>query len=376
MKSVFIYSQELGRFDFGYDHPYKPERAIKTYELCSRYGVLNYPWMQVVRPQPIDSKALSSFHDVHYLELLREASLGKVSVEMLSHGLGTEDNPILPGIYEWSLMTVGGTVLGADLIARGEVDAAFNPLGGFHHARKAQAEGFCYINDVAVAGLDLLNRGLRVAFIDIDAHHCNGVQEAFYGDDRLLVVSLHESGETLYPGSGKETEIGESKGVGFTVNVPLAPETDDEVYIETFCEVVPPLVQAFQPDILVAEIGADSQISDPLTHLRLTNNGYQEAVRILTNLCSRILALGGGGYDIYRTARCWTLAWSVLNGVKPEDEFAGLVGGMMFGPEHEVGSLHDRPHPTLGPAKEKARLQARRAVAFIKKEVFPIHGIA
>lgn len=375
MKSAFIYSQELSRFDFGYDHPYKPERAIKTYELCKRYGVLDHPWMEIVEPQPVNPEALGSFHDERYLQLLSEASVGKVSVEMLSYGLGTDDNPILPGIYEWSLMTVGGTFLGADRIARGDIDVAFNPLGGFHHARRDRAEGFCYINDVVVASLDLLNRGFRLAFVDLDAHHCNGVQEAFYEDDRLLVISFHESGETLYPGTGKETEIGEKKGLGFTINVPLDVETDDDVYLEAFRAVVPPVLLAFQPDIVVAEVGADTLISDPLTHLRLTNNGYQEAVRILKTLCKRILAVGGGGYDIYRTARCWTLAWSILNGVEPEDEFIGLVGGMMFGPEQEVGSLRDQPHPTQGPAKEKARSRARQVVAFLKKEVFPIHAI-
>ncbi len=375
LKSVFIYSQELSRFDFGHDHPYKPERAIKTYDLCSRYGVLDYPWMDVVKPQPIDPEALTAFHDGRYLELLKEASMGKVSPETLSHGLGTADNPIVPGIYEWSLVTAGGTALGADWIAKGERDVAFNLLGGFHHARRSRAEGFCYINDVVVAILDLLNRGLRLAFVDIDAHHCNGVQEAFYGDDRLLMISFHESGETLYPGTGNVFEIGEGKGLGYTVNVPLEAGTDDEVYLEAFREVVPPLILAFRPDILVAELGADTQISDPLTHLRLTNNGYQEAVRLLKSLCRRILALGGGGYDIYQTARCWTLAWSVLNGVEPKDEFAGLVGGMMFGPEHEVGSLRDRPHRTGGPEKDKARVKAEKVVSFIKEEVFSIHGI-
>jgi len=375
LKSAFIYSHELGRFDFGYDHPYKPERAIKAYDLCTRYGVLNYPWMEVLSAGPIDPQILTLFHDPHYLELLKEASLGRVSLEILAHGLGTRDNPILPGIYEWSLMTCGSTFLGADLIARKQLEVAFNPLGGFHHARQSRAEGFCYINDVAVVGRELLGRGFRVAFVDIDAHHCNGVQEAFYEDDRFLVISLHESGKTLYPGTGETSEIGKGRGRGFTVNIPLAPGTDDEVFLSAFREVVPALVSAFQPDILVAELGADTQISDPLTHLRLTNNGYQEAVRILSTLCPRILALGGGGYDVYRTARCWTLAWSVLNGVEPEDEFAGLVGGMMFGPEQEVGSLRDQPHPTVGPVKEKAKDQVRKALSFIREEVFPIHGI-
>jgi acetoin utilization protein AcuC len=375
LKSAFIYSQDLGRFDFGYDHPYKPERAIKAYDLCNRYGVLSYPWMQVIQPTPVDPQALQTFHDVDYLHLLKEASMGRFSLEMLAHGLGTEDNPILPGIYEWSLMTVGATCLGAERIGTGLIDIAFNPLGGFHHARRSRAEGFCYVNDVVIASLLLLDRGLKVAFVDIDAHHCNGVQEAFYDDARILTISFHESGETLYPGTGQETEIGGGKGRGFTVNVPLEAGTDDDIFLEAFKEVVPPLVSAFQPDILIAELGADSQISDPLTHLRLTNNSYQEAVGILKSLCQRILALGGGGYDIYRTARCWTLAWSVLNGVEPEDEFAGVVGGMMFGPEYEVGSLRDQAHPTVGPIKDNAQTRARARVAWIKKEIFPLHAI-
>jgi len=295
---------------------------------------------------------------------------------VLSRGVGTDDNPIVPGIYEWSLMTAGATNHGADLLASGQMETVFNPLGGFHHARKSQAEGFCYVNDVVIAALGLLHQGFRVAFVDIDAHHCNAVQEAFYTEDRLLTISLHESGETLYPWTGKETEIGEGQGRGFTVNVPLEAGTDDDVYLEAFQEVVPPLVLAFQPDILIAEIGADSQISDPLTHLRLTNNSYQEAVRTLKTQCQRILALGGGGYDIYRTARCWTLAWSILNNLEPEDEFAGIVGGMMFGPEQEVASLRDRPHPTTGRVKERALAQARKRIAWIKREVFPLHGIS
>ena len=376
LRSAFIYSQKLGRFDFGHDHPFKPERAIKTYDLCIRYGVLNHPWMEVITPKPIDPEALRSFHENRYLSLLKEASMGKFSLEMLSHGLGTDDNPILPGIYEWSLMATGGTTLGADLLASKNADIAFNPLGGFHHARRNHAEGFCYVNDVVIASLDLLQRGLRVAFVDIDAHHCNGVQEAFYDEDRFLLISLHESGETLYPWTGKETEIGEGKGRGFTVNVPLEAGTDDEVYLEAFRGVVPPLLSAFQPDMLIAELGADSLISDPLTHLRLTNNSYQEVVKILRNQCQRILAVGGGGYDVYRTARCWTLAWSILNNVEPEDEFAGVVGGMMFGPEQEVGSLRDRAHPTTGPIKEQALVQAKRKVEWIRKHIFPLHGIS
>ena len=159
------------------------------------------------------------------------------------------------------------------------------------------------------------------------------------------------------------------------MNVPLEPMTDDEVYTFAFESVVPHLVRSFSPEVIVAELGADTLASDPLTHLKLTNNGYQSAVKGIIDLSPKILGLGGGGYDLYRTARCWTLAWSLLNHVEPMDEFAGLVGGMMFGPEMEVGSLYDSPYQSKGELKEKAFEEARKVVAYIQKEVFPIHGI-
>ena len=375
--SVFIYSDEMGRFDFGPDHPFKPERAAKTYDLCTRYGVMHYPWMTVLDSEPIDKALLTLFHEPEYLRLLKDASSGEVRIEMLERGIGTADNPILSGIYEWSLRAAGGTHVAMQKIINGDALVAFNPLAGFHHAMPGHAEGFCYINDIVIAIKEFLNKSaeLRVAYIDLDAHHGNGVQYAFYKNPRVLFISLHETGRTLYPWSGNETEVGEGEGKGFTVNVPLEPGTDDEVYDFVFDAIVPPLVTSFSPDIIVAELGADTLISDPLTHLKLTNNGYQKALKGIMALCPKILGLGGGGYDLYRTSRCWTLAWSILNHVEPVDEFAGLVGGMMFGPENEVGSLYDHPYYTKGEIKDKAFEEARRVVDYVQKEIFPVHGV-
>jgi len=377
MKTIFVYSGEMGHFDFGYGHPFKPERAIKTFDLCTRYGVMNHPWMTILNPEPLDPNLLTLFHKPALIQAIEKASRGEFELEMLGFGLGTKDNPILPGIYEWFLRAAGGTHQAMKSILTGQADAAFNPFGGFHHALPDQVEGFCYLNDIAITLLDALKKipGIRIAFIDCDAHHGNGVQAAFYGDPRVLVISLHETGRTLYPWSGSETEIGQGRGKGFTVNVPLEPGTDDEVYTFAFEAIVPPLVRSFGPDIIVAELGADTLISDPLTHLKLTNNGYQQVVRSIKNLCPKVLGLGGGGYDLYRTARCWTLAWAILNNVVPVDEFAGLVGGMMFGPEMEVGSLYDYPYLSEGETKEKALQEVRRVVTFIQDEVFPLHGI-
>jgi len=375
--SIFVYSDEMGRFDFGPDHPFKPERATKTYDLCIRYGVLNHPWMTVLEPEPIDSSLLTLFHEPEYLRLLKQASRGEVCLEMLERGLGTADTPILRGIYEWSLKAAGGTHSCVHAVLEDKAMVAFNPLGGFHHAYPDHSEGFCYINDIVIAIMDAFRQSpeLRLAYVDIDAHHGNAVQHAFYEDPRVLFISIHETGETLYPWSGNETEMGDGKGRGYTVNVPLEPGTDDEVYGFVLDTVLFPLLNAFSPDFIVAELGADALISDPLTHLKLTNNGYQKAVRGIRDICPKVVALGGGGYDLYRTSRCWTLAWSILNRIEPVDEFAGLVGGMMFGPEMEVGSLYDHPFQSKGDVKEKAWETARKAVHTIQETIFPIHGI-
>jgi len=375
--SIFVYSDELAWFDFGADHYFKPERASKTYELCNRYGVMNYEWMKILNPELPDESILSLFHEDGYIRLLEKAGKGEFNLEILERGIGTPDNPILPGIFEWSLKVTGGTVAAINRILNGEALAAFNPLGGFHHARKGNAEGFCYVNDIAIAIKDILKKSpdKKIAYIDIDAHHGNGVQEAFYDDKRVLFICMHETGKTLYPWSGNENETGEGNAKGFTVNIPLEPGADDEVFSFAFDEILPPLLDSFRPDLIVAELGADMLISDPLTHLKLTNNGYIRAIKKVIKACPRVLALGGGGYDLYRTARCWTLAWAALNNLEPVDEYAGLVGGMMFGPEMEVGTLFDNPYINAGEAKDKAMAEAKRVVEYLKKEVFPFHGL-
>ncbi len=377
MRSALIYSNEMGRFDFGYGHPFKPERGIMTYELCSRYGLLGHPWMQLLKPGPAGEELLTNFHTKDYLKALTLASQGKASLEMLGYGLGTEDNPIITGIYEWAATTVGGTVWGMQEILKGDLDYAFNLFGGFHHGAADHAEGFCYLNDIVIAIREALRQddGLRIAYVDCDAHHGNGVQDAFYDDPRVMVISLHETGREIYPWSGMETETGQGEGIGYNVNIPLEPGTDDDVYGFAFDFLVVPLLKSFRPQVLVAQIGADTLISDPLTHLKLTNNGYRQNVEKLRTLCPRILALGGGGYDLFRTARAWTLAWAALNQLNPEDELAGLVGGMMYGPEIEMGSLYDHPWLTEGEPKAKAQREAQRVVSFLQQNVFPLHGL-
>jgi len=369
LHSIFYHSHELNRFDFGPYHPFKPERAQKALELCRRYGVLDLQHVTLKSPPPLEQEKLLLAHSENYLEALRRVGQGEIFEEMLSFGIGTEDNPPLRGIYDWSRKCAGATWEGMVELLDKDTDMIFNPLGGFHHALWSRASGFCYINDIVIAIKEALNHNhnLRITYMDIDAHHGDGVQKAFYYEERVQFISIHESGKHIYPYSGFLEESGEGNGEGFTVNIPLPPKTDDELYLEALHRIALPLIKAFRPDVLVAQIGADSLVSDPLTDLMLTNNSYTDVVRGLKGLCGKILATGGGGYDIYRTARCWTLAWAILNDVEPRDEFAGLVGGMMFGPEMEVGSLYDRPYNITGPEKDKIRQEVDETIKYLIK---------
>ena len=375
MRNVFMYSGDLARQEYDPSHPFKPVRARIMYELMNRYNLISGGGERMVLPQLMDEELLYLFHTREYIDFLKKGERGEFCLEMLEAGLGTEDNPVFRGMYHYALTASSATVEGARMLDHEEARFVFNPFGGFHHAGRGHAEGFCYINDIAVAITDLVNRGRRVAYIDIDAHHGNGVQDAFYGTDKVLKISFHESGETIYPGTGFENETGEGEGEGYNVNVPLQAGTDDEVYLLAFEALVPPLMKSFKPDIVVACVGCDTHREDPLAHLNLTSNGYKKVISIINKFSPKVLALGSGGYKLHKTAALWALAWAEFAGLEPQDLHFGLVGGMMYGPEAGAGQLDDPPFVAEGPEKEQSLAHARRVIDFIKNNVFPLHGI-
>lgn len=373
MKSAFLYSEIFSHYDFGTLHPFKTTRAQIVYELCHRYNLLDRPWIQVIKPEPLPFEQLTLFHDSEYLGLLQAASSKAFAFEMLGCGLGTDENPVIEGIFTLASLSAGATYRGAELLAQDDFTLAFNVFGGFHHAGRSHAEGFCYINDVGIALSYLIDRGVKVACIDLDAHHGNGVQDAFYNDNRILKISFHESGKTLYPWSGFETEIGEGPGKGYNINIPLPQGTDDETYLYAFFEIVPPVMKAFSPDITIGVFGADTHQTDPLTHLNMSNYSLCRAVKTIGELSPKVLALGAGGYNLYNSARTWSLLWATLNNIQPEDAYLGAVGGMMYGPEAESGSLEQDPlFSTSGTIKETTHKEVERVVEFIKDAVFPL----
>jgi acetoin utilization protein AcuC len=372
-QAVFINSVRLGSFRFSADHPFNPERVTRTFRMCESRGLLNSAGVRVVEIDTAEEGVLERFHTPEYIEALRRANTGaEVDVEMLRHGIGSAENPVFKGVYDFSALSATASLAGARLILGG-AKAAFNPCGGFHHAYPDRASGFCYVNDIAIAIDELRAAGLRVAYVDIDAHHGDAVQSAYYGDPSVLTVSVHETGRTLFPWGGSEREIGEGEGRGYNLNVPLEPGADDDVFLAVFEGIVMAALRLFRPDVVVGQFGTDTFATDPLTHLRLTNNGYIEAIEILHRSYPRILALGGGGYNMGDVERGWTLLWAELAGLKLDEGYGGLLGGVFLGDSTLAGSdLRDMHAYTTGPDKDRHLARARELIEHFEGEIRPL----
>jgi acetoin utilization protein AcuC len=370
MRSAFVYTDRYADYDYGPAHPLKVVRLTLTHELIRAYGLLSLPSMRLVETREATEEELSLFHTRNYLNVLKRTSLGSSVVDAFMYGLGPGDNPIFEGLWEWSLLATGASLQCAQLVADKEADVAFNIAGGLHHAFEERASGFCYVNDPAIAILWLLDRGKRVAYIDIDAHHGDGVQRAFYRANRVMTISFHESGNFLFPGSGSEHEMGEGEGVGFSINVPLHPFTDDETYLWAFEEVVPSLIGGFKPEVIVTQLGVDTFYSDPLAHLCLTTNGYSKVIEKLKDLSIPWVALGGGGYEVANVAKAWTLAWAMMNGVDLNDDLPHSFEGVGRRLGFRGNTLRDPPLSIPGRQRQEARIQAERVVNYIKKSLF------
>jgi acetoin utilization protein AcuC len=375
-RTAFIYSADYARFDYGPHHPLRNVRLRLTHDLIRAHGLLDLPTTQVVESRTASPDEMLAFHDPAYLDTLRRADGGEAGGDLFRYGLGTADNPIFPGVYEWSALVAGASLQAMELVAAGRADVAFNIAGGLHHAHRAKASGFCYVDDPGVIIAHLVERGLRVAYVDIDVHHGDGVQWAFYDTDRALTLSLHESGLSLFPGTGFVEEAGKGKGQGFSVNVPLAPDTDDEIFTWAFDQVVPPILAAYAPDILVTQLGADMHRTDPLANLSLTTRGFAHAVRAFRATGRPWIALGGGGYDVANVPRAWTLAWSIMNGLEPPSGVPEAYREACRALGLRADRLLDDPQPVSGPAKETAWAFARDQVARVRRTIFPHHGLA
>ncbi len=345
-KTALLYSEMFQEYNFGSGHPLRPVRVKLTYDLLRAKGVLDNRTVSVVEPQPATEDEILLFHEKEYVSLVRKYS------EKGSGLLDMGDTPAFKGCYEATSLVVGASLKACDLVMKEGFSHAFNPSGGLHHAHPERASGFCIFNDPAVSIKYLKSKfGVKkLVYLDIDAHHGDGVMYGFYEDPEVLDIDFHESGKFLFPGTGFPDETGARRGAGFKLNVPLPPGTGDDSYLIAFRELVPGIVEDFKPEIILVQCGADGHFDDRLAHLRLSTVAYQEAImemhRLAHELCQgRLVLFGGGGYTLANVPRVWAVAFETLAGLSQDDtipeqwarEFRALTG------EDPPHKLHDSP---------------------------------
>jgi acetoin utilization protein AcuC len=319
-------------YDFGASHPLRPERVLLTYDHIRELGLIDL--VREVPSQPATDAEILAVHAPDYVQIVKAIDAGTAEPRAgFQYGLGTGDNPIFDGMHPASAAVCGASITAAELVARGEVEHSFNPAGGLHHARRAEASGFCIYNDpaAAIAKILELQPDWRVAYLDVDVHHGDGVQWIFYDDPRVLTISFHQSGRYLYPGTGFTDEIGEGAGIGTSMNVPLLPYTGEADYLWALDRVLTEGLGAFQPDVMVTQLGADTHYGDPLANLGLTMTAYPPMAKLIhdavhAHCAGRWVATGGGGYQAETVVpKVWTIHFAEMCGATeriPEDWLA------------------------------------------------------
>ncbi|KAF8179244.1 histone deacetylase RPD3 [Pholiota molesta] len=316
-KVAYYYDTDVGAYTYGLGHPMKPHRIRVTHDLVTAYGMLDK--MHVLRPKRATPEIMSSFHTDEYVNFLH--SVTPETAERLTYQgtrfLVGEDNPAFEGVFEFCSISAGGSIGAANQIASGAADIAINWAGGLHHAKKREASGFCYINDIVLGTLELLRTYPRVLYIDIDCHHGDGVEEAFYTTDRVMTCSFHKYGE-YFPGTGTQEDRGRGKGKGYAVNVPLKDGITDESFKSVFEPVITKVLEVFRPSAVILQCGSDSLAGDKLGCFNLTMHGHASCVQFLRKQNVPLILLGGGGYTVKNVARTWTYETACALGIENE----------------------------------------------------------
>lgn len=317
-QALFVGSPGFAGYRLRDGHPFKPVRVEATRSLLELSGLLGP--QEVLAAPPATLEEVVSVHAPAYVARVRAGSRGEPLPDANRWGLGGNDTPVFAGMHEAAAAAVGGTLAAARLVAEGTAERAVNLAGGLHHAHRDRASGFCVYNDLSAAILDLRSRGLRVAYVDLDAHHGDGVQWLHYEDPGVLTLSLHETGRHLFPGTGFTYELGRGLGLGTSLNVPLEPFTEDDGFLEALERVLPPALAWFGPDVVVLQAGADAHALDPLADLALSLDGFRRAFRLVREAAGsfaggRLVATGGGGYASWDAVpRVWAALWAELSG--------------------------------------------------------------
>lgn len=368
-----VYSPDLVAYDHGPQHPLRPVRVMLTRELILAYGLVDEQRVREIPARVATDEELGLVHTATYLDAVKRAGAGEPG-DWQRFGFGPGDNPIFPDMHDASARVAGASLAAAESIVSARADHAFNPAGGLHHAMPERASGFCVYDDPAIAIAWMLDNGVeRVAYVDVDVHHGDGPQAIFYEDPRVLTISLHESGDFLFPGTGFVDERGAGEAEGTKVNVPLPPYTSDDSWLDAFGGVVPPLVRDFRPDVLVTQLGCDTHHTDPLAHLSLSTRAYRETAKALHELAheaagGRWLATGGGGYQWARVVpRAWTIYFAEMAGRDIPDELPDSWLALASG--HTDGGIPTRLSEESPPARDD-----HAAVVRVVDEVLRAHG--
>ena len=313
--SVFIFSEDQLKYKFNSHHPFNQLRLQITLDLLKQLNVISDH--EIIKPRKATDEELQLIHDPNYINAVKLAGLGQLPPEKAeNYGLGTEDTPIFPNMHEASSFLVGGTLTAVDYVMTGKAKHALNLGGGLHHGFRGKASGFCIYNDSSVAIKYLQEKyHARVLYVDTDAHHGDGVQWSFYDESDVCTLSIHETGRYLFPGTGNINERGHGKGYGYSFNIPVDAFTEDESWLEAYTTSLNEVASYFKPDVIVTQNGADAHYLDPLTHLSASMKIYREIPRLAHQIAhqyceGRWIAVGGGGYDIWRVVpRAWSLLW-------------------------------------------------------------------
>lgn len=381
-KPTFIYSPEQLGYKFSESHPFNHKRLNLTMDLLQRIGAIDET--QIIPPRMATDEEIALAHDPAYIEIVKKAGHGELTPQQCeSYGIGTDDTPIFENMHEASALLVGGTLQAVDQVLQGNSEHAINLGGGLHHGFRGRASGFCIYNDSSVAIKYIQkNYGMRVLYVDTDAHHGDGVQWAFYDDPNVCTLSIHETGRYLFPGTGNITERGNGEGYGTSFNFPIDAFTEDESFLEIYEAAMREVFEFFKPDVVLTQNGADAHYFDPLTHLYGTMAIYREIPKLAHKLAheyceGRWIAVGGGGYDIWRVVpRAWSMVWLEMNdleiptGPLPQD---WLDRWQPESPVELIPTWEDpealfEPVPRKAEIEEKNAQMLNKALHFIRSE--------
>jgi acetoin utilization protein AcuC len=390
------WDERLTDYDFGPQHPLAPIRVKLTMELARAFGVLSRDEVTVVRATPATDAELQLVHDPGYIDVVKAAGAMAAEADaptvdaatLLRHGLGTDDDPVFGRMHEASALVAGATLAAARAAWSGAAQHGASIAGGLHHAMRANASGFCIYNDPAIAIAWLLAQGAdRIAYVDIDVHHGDGVQAAFWDDPRVLTISMHEHPATLFPGTGRPAETGGPGAEGSAVNIALPAGTRDAGWLRALHAIVPPLLRQFQPQILVSQHGCDTHWTDPLANLEITIDAQRAAHRTLHELAHEVadgrwLLTGGGGYQLVQVVpRTWThlLAEACGHPVQPGSatppQWREYVGWVSAEPAPELMTEGaDAAYPDFESGYDPAD-PVDQAIIATRTAVFPLRGL-